>query len=174
MSNMQPSTIEVGSTAQSTHKVTRSNVIKSGPKPRPSKRRKARVREDPRLIFILAHQTILRWELTARRLEQPIRTNADAAVLRMEVELGLGQLRMVGDRLRSFSRSRDLAVRFESEEVMARLDVVAAQLVRRQQEPTSHDPSSRLRAAKQIAERLLAKARNLGREGRRFHRGRSL
>jgi hypothetical protein len=164
MSSVHPPLIALGSTARSTDKVTVPKVIRIGTKPRPSPRQKARARQDPRLIFILAHQTILRWELAARRLEQPIRTSAHAAALRMEVELGLRQLRTVSDRLRPFSRSRNLAVRFESEEVMARLDVVAAQLVRLQQEPTTHDPSSRLRAAKEIAERLLAKARSLARD----------
>jgi hypothetical protein len=54
-------------------------------------------------------------------------------------------------------------VRFESEEVMVRLDAVEAQLVRVQQGVTSHDPSPPLQTAKGIGERLLARVRGLSR-----------
>jgi len=164
MSNLHPSVVAVGNTAPSTDTVTGHNVITIGSKPRPSQKRSApKARRDPRLIFILAHQTILRWEFAVRRLEPPERSSTDTAAVRMEVELGLGQLHTVSERLLPFSRSRNLAVRFESEEVMVRLDAVEAQLVRVQQGVTSHDPSPPLQTAKGIGERLLARARGLSR-----------
>jgi hypothetical protein len=164
MSSLHPSVAVVGNAAPSTARVTGHNVITIGSKPRlPLRRHTQKSRQDPRLIFILAHQTILRWEFAVRRLEPLGRSPTERAAVRMEVELGLCQLHTVSERLRPFSRSRKLAVRFESEEVMVRLNEVEARLVGVQREVTSRDRSFPLRTAKDIGEQLLAKARGLAR-----------
>lgn len=164
MSNLHPSVVAVGNTAPSPDKAAGHNVITIGSTPRPSpKRHIPKTGRDPRLIFILAHQTILRWEFAVRRLGPPGRSPTERTAMRVEVELGLGQLRTVSERLRPFSRSRNLEIRFESEEVMVRLNDVEAHLVRLRHELASHDPSSPFQTAKDIGERLLTKARSLGR-----------
>lgn len=165
MSNSHPSVVAVENTAASTERPAGYKVVRIAAKPRPSeKRRRPKVKEDPRLLFILAHQTILRWEFALRCMEPLKRSPTGRAAVQMEVELGLVQLRTVGERVRPFTRSRSLEVRFESEEVMVRLGDVEARLVGGQHELVNLDPSSPLRTARDIGERFLAKARGLVRD----------
>lgn len=143
--------------------VTAERILEVDSRQKPTARRRAaKLRQDPRLTFILAHQTILRWQLAAQRLQRPVRIPSEGTALRIEAELGLGQLQAVSERVRPLTRLRDLAVRFEAEELMVRLGELEAQLLRSQQTLAIHSSAPR-RTARELAETLMAKARSLSR-----------
>ena len=119
----------------------------------------AKTFKDPQLVFILARQSVLRGQFAARCLQSTIGRPADRAALRMEIELGLMQLQSVSARLQPLSRSRTLAVRFEAEEVLARLATIRDEMEEAQLELMADAPGL-ARTALQVRDRLMAKLRS--------------
>jgi GGDEF domain-containing protein len=104
---------------------------------------------------MLARQTITRWQFAAGQLRA--RSSAPAAqTRRIEIELGLGQLQAVAERLRPLLKSRDMARRFESEELLVQIDGLSADLVALQAENPAPAEVPRPRTAAEIEERFRA------------------
>lgn len=115
-----------------------------------------KVLKDPKLMFILAGQSILRWQIAAERLQLPARNPTEYASMRIEIELGLAQLVSVADRVRPLAKSRNMAVRFEAEEVMARLDALTARMQDALDAAAPEVPAP-VRTALEIRDMLMAK-----------------
>ena len=138
------------------------------PKPRSSApatsghpKRRNKGRRDPELVFILARQSVLRWEFAASRMRRP--TNpSESTALDLEIALGVDQLRAVRAQLQPLTRSRNLAVRFEAEEELLRVNSVAQMVEERQQQNLEPAPSSgrtALEVQKLLVMKLKAKLR---------------
>ena len=113
-------------------------------------------RKDPQLVFILARQSLLRWEFAAATMApHPDRATTEEAKLLTEIELGLEQLRSVHRQILPLARSHALAIRFEAEEVMARVEALAEKMERQQRQcvDAAQRPDRTTRA---VRNRLLA------------------
>jgi hypothetical protein len=88
--------------------------------------RNTAARADVGLAFMLARQGMTRLRFDADRLQQFSRGKLphDPAMILMEAELGQHRTRALTERLRPFTRSRDLSVRFEAQELLVALDRV--------------------------------------------------
>lgn len=115
------------------------------------------LRSEAELALMLARQTIARWRFDTRRLEQHFAGNPlpkDRALILMEAELGLTQVRTLVDRVQLFVRSRDLAIRFEAQEMLVTLGGLETRLADIQR---CSQPHRRFPAAIKAA--LLARVR---------------
>lgn len=98
------------------------------------------LRREAELAFMLARQTIARWRFDTQRLEQQLAGSPlpkDLALMLMEAERGLAQVQALVGRVQLFVRSRDLAIRFEAQEILvtvAELETRLAGIQRRSQQ----------------------------------------
>lgn len=75
---------------------------------------------------MLARQGTTRLNADAARLHQHARlSGGDPELLLLEARLGQQQTRALAERLRPLTRSRDMAVRFEAQELLVALERVA-------------------------------------------------
>jgi hypothetical protein len=107
------------------------------------------------LVFILARQSVLRWEFAASRMRRPT-SPSESTALDLEIALGVDQLRAVRAQLQPLTRSRNLAVRFEAEEELLRVNSVAQMVEERQQQNLEPAPSSG-RTALEVQKLLVMK-----------------
>lgn len=134
--------------------MTGSKRRKIGPKVATA--RKGSERSDPKLALLLARQTIARWQFAAPQLRARAVSAASEESNLIEINLGLAQLQAMADRLRPLLKSRDMARRFESEELLVQLDALSTELLARralQPNPLGAPPP---RSAAEVEERLRA------------------
>ncbi len=110
---------------------------------------------DVGLAFMLARQGMTRLRFNADRLHLDSRGARDSALLLMEAQLGLQQTRALTERLQPFTRSRDLAVRFEAQELLVALERVNETIGR----TVSHLRPPQRRHASEIDAALRARLR---------------
>lgn len=94
-------------------------IVKSSPKPlSPSRARSGRSSApDTRLVFLLAQQTIQRWQFLVEGHSATPGREIDPEK-QAEIKLGITQLDTMLARIRPLTRSRKLATRFEAEELL--------------------------------------------------------
>jgi hypothetical protein len=78
---------------------------------------------ETRLVFLLAQQTIQQWQFLTEH--EP---GHGASVPRADIDRGLAQLTALVTRIRPLARSRNLATRFEAEELLQMLTKAALEL----------------------------------------------
>ena len=127
----------------------------------PRKRKDAaRTEVDPQLAFMLARHGMTRWQFDAERFiavaEGRTGSHRDRMLVLLEAELGMQQIKALESRIESFVKAKDLAVRFEAQEVMAALETVHNRMVRAVQRL---QPNAHRRDASQIFASLQARLR---------------
>ncbi len=113
-------------------------------------------RADPELALLLARQTITRWQFAVTQLRTHRKTPASEEADAIEINLGLAQLQAMGERLRPLLRSRDMARRFESEELMVRVDALSTELLARRAHQPNPLEAPPPRSAAEVEDRLRA------------------
>jgi hypothetical protein len=131
----------------------------------------ASARPETKLTFILARNAVAQWRFDSERLRRLARARSprDRGMALMESELGLSQIRSLASRIQRFARSRDMAVRFEAQEMLVALDAVEHRIDRIWDQLRTERPR---RSADEIRAALLARVRHrlartsAGRSGR--------
>lgn len=100
-------------------------------KPRQKARRKfTHDAPDPALAFMLAQQAMNRWQVEADRFAAAADSARDKEDVAHEVQLAMQQIRALAERIEPFVSHREMAVKFEAEEVLVALDVLQARMAR--------------------------------------------
>lgn len=124
-------------------------------KPRQKAKRKfAHEAPDPALAFMLAQQAMNRWHVEADRFAAAADSARDKEGVAQEVQLAMRQIQALAERIEPFATHREMAVKFEAEEVLAALGALEARMAR-----VLHSLNFAVpwRNAAQLAEALRAK-----------------